>query len=173
MIVRDFVVADSQLHHLCGVSASPRWLKNSQTNISSKKVWTVFFRPLLLYIDRFGGGDNQVGAQLLLRGVQRQLHCQHRHHCQLWVSITSSPRFKFVNAHSTNVRLFYCNFSLRLGILGFGLMIHIYSLFTSLEETRVMIGVYIIIGLSFAPNVFEYYQVISSIHHAYCVIKFW
>ena len=33
MIVRDFVVADSQLHHLCGVSASPRWLKNSQTII--------------------------------------------------------------------------------------------------------------------------------------------
>ena len=51
--------------------------------------------------------------------------------------------------------------------------IHIYSLFTSLEETKVMIGVYIIIGLSFAPNAFEYYKVISIIHDANCVIKLW
>ena len=41
--------------------------------------------------------------------------------------------------------------------------IPIFSLITSLDETRVMIGVYTMIGLSFAPNAFEYYQVIPNV----------
>ena len=44
----------------------------------------------------------------------------------------------------------------------FEFSIYIFSWFTSLDERRVMLGVYTIIGLSFAPNAFEYYQVIST-----------
>ena len=44
----------------------------------------------------------------------------------------------------------------------FEFSIYIFSWFTSLDERRIMLGVYTIIGLSFAPNAFEYYQVIST-----------
>ena len=40
-------------------------------------------RSVLLHHDRHGGGGVQVGLDLLLRGLQRQLSCQHSHHCQL------------------------------------------------------------------------------------------
>ena len=101
-------------------------------------------RSLLLHHDRHGGGGVQVGLELLLRGLQRQLSCQHSHHCQLWVRALSYLVIKknmMVNFNWTR------------------------SLITSSNEAKVMLGVYTIIGLSFAPNAFEYYQVSFCWNH--------
>ena len=64
---------------LCGIKTlvEKKIRENETTKIS---------RPVLLHLDRPGGWGVQVGVELLLRGLHRQLHRQHRHHRQLWVS---------------------------------------------------------------------------------------
>ena len=53
---------------------------------ASENKTTKISRPVLLHLDRPGGWGVQVGVELLLWGLHRQLHRQHRHHRQLWVS---------------------------------------------------------------------------------------
>ena len=145
----DLVVSDRKLYHLCGVPTSPRW------SYCIQKCLYRSFRPVLLHNDCPGGRGLQVGLELLLRGLQCQLHRQHCHHCQLWVSACFILKNVLLNLDPW--------VSMWLLIDIWILQIPIFSLITSLDETRVMIGVYTMIGLSFAPNAFEYYQVIPNV----------
>ena len=82
------------------------------------------------------------------RGFQRQLRRQHRYHPQLRVG----PLKIYLN-------LFLAMFlSSNVFVSGSS---DTCSQFTSLEESKVMMGVYVIIALTFTPNAIEIYQVTS------------
>ena len=86
------------------------------------------------------------------RGFQRQLCRQHRHHPQLRVGPLSP--------HSRLTWTCFLAIFLSSNVFVWGSS-HTCSQFTSLEESKVMMGVYVIIALTFTPNAIEIYQVTS------------
>ena len=86
------------------------------------------------------------------RGFQRLLRRQHRHHPQLRVgplSLLTQDYLELFLALFLSSNIFVWE------------AWDTCSQFTSLEESKVMMGVYVIIALTFTPNAIEFYQVTS------------
>ena len=134
-----FLGADRKLHHLCCVPTSPRWSTSSQ----SFGIWKWNYK-------KSPGPFSYTLTALVVEACKLGLSFS----CGVFtanciVNIAITVNFEWV--------------PLSWNAIPMWLSFEFCSLFTSLDETAVMAGVYTIIGLSFAPNAFEYYQVILTI----------
>ena len=115
---------------------------------------TSYLRSFLLCANLTCGGGCKVSVcDAGHRGFQRQLRRQHRHHPQLRVG-PLSPHSRLTWTRFLAMCFIQQCFCLRS-------LKDTCSQFTSLEESKVMMGVYVIIALTFTPNAIEFYQVTS------------